>query len=129
MLRIAANPNAVKKLETSELCELLAEAKPPQWVFEEAARRTGNEKVLAHLFSCPKARPDLLESALGYNTNLLDRLKYHDNVFDGEFGFSDVFANVVPEAISIPLNNFRLERFTGWIPLTLVLGVSRVYRR
>lgn len=109
ILRIAADPNAVKDLETSELCELLAEAKPPQWVLEEAARRTGNEKVLAHLFSHPKANAVLLESALGYNTSLLDRLKHHINVFEREIELLDIFANVVPEVISTPLRTPRLE--------------------
>ena len=82
----------------------------PTGFFREAARRTGNAKVLAHLFSHQGASVEVLESALSYNTNLLDRLKYHVNVFERELESSDLFTNVVPEAISVSVSDPRLER-------------------
>lgn len=108
VLRIAADPHAVAKLEGNELCELLATPSPPAWVFDEAARRSGDSQVLAHLFSQPAASARLLTSALTYNTNLLDRLSHHLTVFEGELELSGVFTNVVPEAVRQPLGDARV---------------------
>ncbi len=112
LLRIAADPNAVGALTSGELCELLADASPPAWVFDEAAKRTGDEQVLSHLVSHPKTNAEILESALRFNTSFLDRLEHHVNVCEGtQLEPSDIFVNLIPEEVTQPLNGERLKRF------------------
>ncbi len=112
LLRIAADLNAVGQLTNDELCELLTDASPPAWAFEEAARRTGDERVLAHLVSHPKTNAEVLERALRFNTSFLDRLEHHVNVCERkQLEPSDIFANLIPEEVKQPLNNERLEHF------------------
>ncbi len=105
ILRVAADPNAIGKLEGNELCELLAEAEPPTWVFVEAARRRLDERVIAHLFSHSEAGTEVLERAFTCNTALLDRFKHHLNVFEGELELSEVFANIVPEELGVSIQH------------------------
>ena len=98
LLRLASDPDAIRNPENAELRELLAEPKPPDWVFAEAARRTNNEKIMAHLFSHPAADVDLLKKTLEYDTKLLDRFKHRAEVFEGKPELSTILANVIPEA-------------------------------
>ena len=111
LLRVAADPNAIGRLEGSELCDLIAEPGPPAWTFEEAARRRTDERVMAHLFSHPRAKPDLLKGAVAYDRNRLGRLDWHVAVYRGPpLTLATCLAVVVPEVVATKLTDARLER-------------------
>ena len=68
--------------------------------------------MLAYLVSHPKASAELLELALRFNTSFLDRLEHHVNVYNGKgLKFSDIFANLIPEEVTRPLDDGRLKPF------------------
>ena len=123
LLKVAADPDAVKTLTSEDVCKLLAEDKPPMWVLEEAARRTNDERVMAHLFSHPMAESELLQQAIRYDRNRLERFKHHVNVYKGPpLTLEAIFSQIVPEVVSIKLRNARLEHLlvTHLSPLCLM---------
>ncbi len=104
LLRIAADPNAVTTLTSEDLRALLAEARPPRWVFEEAARRTDDERVMAHLFSHPVAKPELLRQAVRYDLNRFERLNHNVAVVaDPPPTLKTSFNRVIPEIVNADL--------------------------
>lgn len=102
LLRVAADPASVHDLTTVELCTLLAEASPPAWVFEEAARRRGEHRVTAHLFSHPEAEVRVLEKAFSSSHSLLlDRLRWHLCFSQEPWPeLADTFADLMPEEVA-----------------------------
>lgn len=110
ILRIAADPSAVSKLSSDELCLLLSETTPPAWVFEEVARRRNDERVIAHLFSHPAVEVRVLERAFSSNNPLLlDRLRWHIRFSERTPELADVFAHLIPEDIASDENAKRLD--------------------
>lgn len=100
LLKVAADPRVVTALTTEDICELLVEDRPPAWVFEEAARRTGDERVMAHLFSHPAADPELLRRAVCYDLNRCERFHHHVAVYTGPPPTLTTIVNrVVPEVV------------------------------
>lgn len=114
VLRVAADPNAVRNLSAAELRELLAELEPPQWVFTEAARRTYDATVMARLFSHPKVPPQLLRQAVGSDPNRLERFQHHVAVYTGPRPtLAAVLKQVIPESVHIRLSPSRQRHMVG----------------
>ena len=123
LLKVAADPDAVKTLTSEDICELLTEDRPPTWILEEAARRTNDERVMAHLFSHPTAKSELLQQAIRYDRNRLERFKHHVNVYKGPpLTLEAIFSRIVPEVADTKLRNARLEQVlvTHLSPLCLM---------
>lgn len=105
VLRVAADPNALKSLSPHELGELLAEPEPPRWVFTEAARRFSDEGVMAQMFAHPKAPPELLRKAVGSVPYRLERFQHHVAVYTGSHPtLQAVLSQVIPESVAFRLS-------------------------
>lgn len=105
VLRVAADPNALKGLSGAELGELLTEPEPPRWVFTEAARRFCDEQVMAYLFAHPKAPPELLRKAVGSIPHRLERFQHHIAVHTGPRPTLEaVLSQVIPESVEFRLS-------------------------
>lgn len=108
VLRVAADPNALKSLSPEELGELLAEPEPPRWVFTEAARRTYDATVMARLFAHPNVPPQLLKQAVGNAPNHFEPFQHHVAVYTGLRPIlAAVLSQVVPESVHIRLSPSR----------------------
>ena len=78
---------------------------------------------MAHLFSHPLAKSELLQQAIRYDRNRLERFKHHVNVYKGPpLTLEAIFSRIVPEVVSIKLRNARLEQVlvTHLSPLCLM---------
>lgn len=108
VLRVAADPNALKGLNTEELRSLLSEPEPPRWVFTEAARRTYDATVMARLFAHPNVPHQLLKQAVGNAPNHLERFQHHVAVYTGPRPILKAVLNqVVPESVHVRLSPSR----------------------
>ena len=125
VLRVAADPNALKGLNTEELKELLAEPEPPRWVFTEAARRFSDEGVMAHLFAHPKAPPELLRRVAGSVPYRLERFQHHVAVHTGPRPtLKAVLSQVIPESVAFRLSPPQQTLVVSTLPPRCLLRLA-----
>ena len=78
---------------------------------------------MAHLFSHPTAKSELLQQAIRYDRNRLERFKHHINVYKGPpLTLEAIFSQIVPEVVNTKLRNAGLEQVlvTHLSPLCLM---------
>lgn len=125
VLRVAADPNALKSLSSEELVVLLAEPEPPKWVFTEAAQRSCDEQVMAYLFTHPKAPPELLRRAVGTYPNRLERFQHHVAAHSGSRPtLKAVLSQVIPEGVDIRLSPLRQRLLAHALPPACLLRLG-----
>ena len=126
LLKVAADPNVITGLNHNEIEILLMEPQPPAWAFQEAACRKHEKRLMALLFSHPKASALVLEEALDKNTQLLDRYHFHVSVVTGEIGMSAVLKTIVPEPIEQTVLSSKLETLLALHLPPLSLGYLKL---
>ena len=125
VLRVAADPNALKGLRPEELKELLTEPDPPRWVFTEAARRFSDEGVMAHLFAHPKAPPELLRKAVGSVPHRLERFQHRAAVYTGPCPtLQAVLSQVIPESVAFRLSPLQQTLVVRTLPPRCLLRLE-----
>ena len=125
VLRVAADPNALKSLNTEELRELLSELEPPRWVFTEAARRFSDESVMAHLFAHPKVPPELLRRAVGSVPCRLERFQHHVAVHTGPRPtLQATLSQVIPESVAFRLSPSQQTLVVSTLPPRCLLRLG-----
>lgn len=125
VLRVAADPNALKGLNTEELRELLAESEPPRWVFTEAARRFCDEAVMACFFAHPKAPPELLRKAVGSVPYRLERFQHHVAGYTGPRPtLQTVLSQVIPESVEFRLSPLQQTLIVRTLPPRCLLRLE-----